>query len=165
MAIEVENNLENIRSSTWDKANAALIPVIFLLISLWICLEAFQVPFGNFRMPGAGFFPLLLGMVLGILSLVFLGMNLFGNIAAATPVGPARPEIFYLMGALFASAWLFERAGYLLTMALFLGITLRVLGGTRWPVAVAVALVGSVASYLLFGRVLMIALPTGILPF
>jgi putative tricarboxylic transport membrane protein len=165
MAIEAENNLDNGRSSAWDKANAALIPVIFLLISLWICLEALQVPFGNFRMPGAGFFPLLLGMALGALSLAFLGMNLFGNMIGATPVGPARPEILYLMAALFASAWLFERAGYLLTMALFLGVTMKVLGRTRWPAAVAVALVGSVASYLLFGRVLMIALPAGILPF
>jgi hypothetical protein len=61
--------------------------------------------------------------------------------------------------------WLFERAGYLLTMALFLGATMKLLAKTRLPAAVIIALMGSVASYLLFDRVLMIALPSGILPF
>jgi hypothetical protein len=42
---------------------------------------------------------------------------------------------------------------------------MKALGKTGWTVAVVVALIGSAASYLLFGHVLMIALPTGILPF
>jgi hypothetical protein len=134
-------------------------------MSLWICLEALQVPFGSFRMPGAGFFPLLLGVSLGILALILLTRNLFGTAGEVTQATPTRPEILYLIGTMFAVVWLFERAGYMLTMALFLGITMKVLAKTRWTVAVALALVGSVASYLLFDYVLMITLPSGILPF
>jgi putative tricarboxylic transport membrane protein len=141
------------------------VAVVFLFVSLWICREALQVPFGSVRMPGAGFFPLLLGALLGILALALLGMSLFGSTDGATRVGATRPEILSLIGTMFASVWLFERAGYLLTMALFLGVTMKALGKTGWMVAVVIALIGSVASYLLFGHVLMIALPAGILPF
>ena len=165
MVSQAEHRLQHIRPGLWGKTNAAFLPVVFLLIALWICLEALQVPFGSFRMPGAGFFPLLLGVVLGILALVLLGMSLVGNTGGATQVGPIRPEIYSLIGAMFASVWLFERAGFVLTMALFLGVTVKVLGRAGWTVAVVVALIGSVASYVLFGRVLMIALPTGIMPF
>jgi putative tricarboxylic transport membrane protein len=141
------------------------VAVVFLFVSLWIGLEALQVPFGSFRMPGAGFFPLLLGVLLGILALALLGMSLLGGADGAIRVGATRPEILSLIGTMFASVWLFERAGYLLTMALFLGVTMKGLGKTGWTVAVVVALIGSAASYLLFGHVLMIALPAGILPF
>lgn len=165
MALQVERQVGDPRPSPWGRANAALIPLIFLLISLWVCWEATQVPFGSFRMPGAGFFPLLLGVTLGLLALALLAMNLYGDPGSVAQVTRSRPEILYLIGTMFASVWLFERAGYLLTMALFLGVTMKLLAKTRWPVAVIIALMGSVASYLLFDRVLMIALPSGILPF
>jgi hypothetical protein len=42
---------------------------------------------------------------------------------------------------------------------------MSVLGKMKWPAAVALALVGSVSSYLVFSRALQIALPSGILPF
>jgi Tripartite tricarboxylate transporter TctB family len=164
MALPIEPDSGSMGGSGWDRAKAALIPTVFLLVALGICLEALQVPFGSFRMPGAGFFPLLLGTALALLALVLLGIHLLGS-GETAPVGRSRVEIFALIGALFASVWLFERAGYLLTMALFLGVTVKILGKTGWTVAVVVALMGSVASYLIFGHVLLIALPAGILPF
>jgi putative tricarboxylic transport membrane protein len=165
MALQAERQVGNPRPSPWDRANTALVPAVFLFISLWIGLEAIQVPFGSIRMPGAGFFPLLLGVTLGLLSLVLLVLSFFGDTVGATQVTPSRPEILYLIGTMFASVWLFERAGYLLTMALFLGVTMKLLAKTRLPVAVIIALMGSIASYLLFDHVLMITLPAGILPF
>jgi hypothetical protein len=165
MALQFESVSDDSGLSRGSKVGRVVVPVAFLCISLWICLEAQLVPFGSFRMPGAGFFPLLLGVTLGFLALVLLAMSLFGSTAGVIQGGAARAEIFYLIGTMFAAVWLFERAGYLLTMALFLGVTMKVLGKTGATVAVAVALLGSVASYLVFGHLLMIALPTGILPF
>jgi Tripartite tricarboxylate transporter TctB family len=165
MALEAERQPGGSGARTWNTGRSAAVPLTFLCISLWICLEALQVPFGSFRMPGAGFFPLLLGVTLGILAVALLGMSLYDSAERAVAVGPTRPEILYLIGAMYASVWLFERAGYLLTMAIFLGVVLKALGKTGWTVAVVVALIGSIASYLLFGHILMIALPAGILPF
>jgi putative tricarboxylic transport membrane protein len=165
MALQIEPENGSIEAGGQERVKAALIPIVFLLIALWTCLEALQVPFGSFRMPGAGFFPLVLGVTLAILACVLLGISLVGGSGEAMQVGRTRPEIFALIGTMFVSVWLFERGGYLLTMALFLVVTMKVLGKTGWTVAVVVALTGSVASYLLFGRVLLIALPAGILPF
>jgi putative tricarboxylic transport membrane protein len=156
---------EDAPSSGRAKFRASLVAVGFLLLSAWICLEALQVPFGSFRMPGAGFFPLLLGITLSVLSLILLSIDLLGNAAVTTLPLPVRAEVFYLMGAIFASVWLFERAGFALTMVLFLGVVLKVLGKLGWATTVVLALVGSLAAYVVFGRVLMIALPSGILPF
>jgi hypothetical protein len=116
-------------------------------------------------MPGAGFFPLLLGILLSLLALSLLGMHLFGARNDVQSVLPARPEAFWLMAAMGAAAWLFERAGYLPTMVLFLGVILKVLARRGWVVTVLLAVLGSIAAYVLFGRVLMIGLPSGILPF
>jgi hypothetical protein len=142
-----------------------LVAAAFVLLGGWICLEALQVPFGSFRMPGAGFFPLLLGILLIGLALVLLGTSLVENTEAVPQVWPARAEVLYLMVAIFVAVWLFERAGYLPTMALFLGVVLRVLGKVGWIATIVLALAGSIAAYVLFGRVLMIGLPSGFLPF
>jgi hypothetical protein len=113
----------------WARLQTSLAPALLLLLGVWICLESLQLPFGGFRMPGAGFFPLLLGILLSCLSLGLLGLHLFGTRNDTPPVPPARPQVFWLMGAMGAAAWLFERAGYLLTMVLFLGVILKVLTG------------------------------------
>jgi Bacterial extracellular solute-binding proteins, family 5 Middle/Tripartite tricarboxylate transporter TctB family len=70
-----------------------------------------------------------------------------------------------LAATLAAAVWLFERLGFLLTMISFLALTMRVLGKVSWPKSIVLALVGSVAAYVVFGRVLRIALPSGILPY
>ena len=146
------------------RAKASAVAGIFLLLGIVICIEALQVPIGSVRMPGAGFFPLLLGLALAVLSLLLLGMTYATVAAAPVRVWPERPEVVYLVGSLLASVWLFERAGFLITMTLFLCVALRVLGRKSWALALAIGLAGSVAAYIVFSRGLQIALPSGILP-
>jgi putative tricarboxylic transport membrane protein len=148
-----------------QRLRARLVPAVFLLVGLWICLEALQLPIGSVRAPGPGLFPLLLGLAFSLLSLGLLALSWRADPAEAGEVGPVRREVLYLIGAIFAAAWLFERAGFLLTMVAFLAIVLKALAQLRWPAAVAAAAIGGAAAYLLFDRVLLIALPSGILPF
>jgi hypothetical protein len=145
------------------RRTTGLSALLFLCLGVWICLQAGQLPFGSFRMPGAGFFPLLLGATLSLLSLILLGTAFLGRPDTA-PVSSARRDVFYLMGAILMAAWLFERLGFLCTMGLFLGVILKLLGKFGWTATVVLAVVGSVAAYVLFGRVLLIGLPAGILP-
>jgi putative tricarboxylic transport membrane protein len=152
-------------ASAKARAESAAVPVVFLLLSAWICVEAIQVPLGSFRMPGAGFFPLGLGLTLGVLSIVLLGMNLRRPADGVRFLAPQRSEVLYLVGSLVAAVWLFERAGFVVTMALFVAVVLRVLGGLSWAKVVALGVVGSLAAYVVFSRVLLIALPSGVLPF
>jgi putative tricarboxylic transport membrane protein len=165
MARPLEPGSTDGQSTARGKSWVVMIPIVFLLMGLWICLEAMQLPLGSVRMPAAGFFPLLLGVMLSLLSLVLFASGLLTDPLGSSEVMSPRPEIVMLIGAIFASAWLFERAGYLLTMIVFLVVVLKTLGQLRWITSVALAGLGSIASYLLFDRVLMIALPSGILPF
>jgi putative tricarboxylic transport membrane protein len=153
------------KSGAREKAKAAAGGGVFLLLGAWICVEAVQVPVGSFRMPGAGFFPLLLGLALSLLSILLLGMNLASPASEPTQVWPDRPEVLYLVASLGAAVWLFERAGFLLTMTLFLAVALRGLGKMSWTAVTVLSLVGSVTSYVVFSRALLIALPSGILPY
>lgn len=148
-----------------ERAEASAVSIVFLLLGVWICIEAFQVPLGSFRMPGAGFFPLLLGIALSVFSIMLLGMSLLDPAGSSSHVGPERPEVLYLVGSIVAAVWLFERAGFLVTMALFAGVAMKVLGKMSWVTAVSLAAIGGLAAWFVFGRVLLIALPSGILPF
>jgi putative tricarboxylic transport membrane protein len=165
MALHLEPVATDGQPTVWEKMRAVLVSIAFLLVGLWICFEAMQLPLGSFRMPAAGFFPLLLGVTLSVLALVLLAVGLTTRPLRAGEGTSPRAEILILIGAIFASAWLFERAGFLLTMMVFLVVVLKALGQLRWITSLALALLGSIASYLLFDRVLMIALPSGILPF
>jgi putative tricarboxylic transport membrane protein len=148
-----------------ERAKASAVAAVFFLAGVWICIEALQVPFGSLRMPGAGFFPLLLGMMLSVFSVVLLGMSLSSSEGGSTQVWPERREVLYLVASLVASVWLFDRLGFLLTMALFLGVAMRTSGKMGSMRAVVLAVVGSAASYWVFGRLLQINLPAGVLPF
>lgn len=150
--------------SARERIRAGFVPALFLLLAIWIAVEALQVPLGTFRMPGAGFFPLALALTLGGLAVALFAMSLLSPALGSTEAWPEQREVFYLIGIVVASAWLFERAGFLLTMALFLALTTRLLGKIGWPTSIVVALVGSIGAYVVFSRVLLIALPSGILP-
>lgn len=144
-----------------DRVRASAVAAAFLLLSAVICWEAVQVPVGSFRMPGAGFLPLLLGLTLGALSLGLLVQGLVNPLPGSSRIWPERPEVLYLVGSLAAAVWLFERAGFLIAMALFLAVAMKVLGTRSWAIVVVAALVGSAASYVVFSRALQIALPAG----
>jgi putative tricarboxylic transport membrane protein len=148
-----------------ERARVGGVPLVFLLLATFICFEALQVPFGSVRMPGAGFFPLLLGVTLGVLSLLLLGTSLLSPGGESLDVRPERREVVQLTASIFVAVFLFEWAGFLLTMALFVAVAMKMLGTMSWVTAVVFALAGSVTAYVVFGRVLLIALPSGILPF
>jgi putative tricarboxylic transport membrane protein len=116
-------------------------------------------------MPGAGFFPLLLGLMLSVFAVILIGMAWLSPVAGATHVWPERPEVLYLVASVVVSVWLFERLGFLLTMALFLAVAMRTSGRVGSMKAIVLAVVGSGASYWVFGRLLQINLPSGVLPF
>ncbi len=95
-------------------------------------------------MPGAGFFPLFLGLTLGVLSIMLLVQSLASPAPDSKRLWPEQPAVFYLVGSLVAAVWLFERAGFPIAMALFLGVAMRALGTKSWATVVVGALVGTV---------------------
>ena len=67
------------------------------------------------------------------------------------------------LGALFAFAFLFEHLGYIITTFLLIAFLLRAIEPQKWWVVILVAFLCSLVSFLVFGLLLNIQLPPGIL--
>ena len=147
------------------RLKASVVAAVFLLTGVWICIEALQVPFGSLRMPGAGFFPLVLGVTLSALALILFALGWTSREVDSGRMWLDTPDVLYVTGILVLAAWLFERVGFLIAMGVFLAVSIKVLGRGRWLTALATAVIGSVTSYWVFVRLLQISLPGGILGF
>jgi len=127
-------------------------------VALW---EASSLPVGTVRSPGQGFFPLCLGVLLVLLSLVLL-LQIFRAPAAARSTGPTRiGQVIGVIAALAVYTAVLETLGYPIATFLLVLYMVRVTHPQRWLVALAVALLASGGSYLLFAVWLRVPLPPG----
>ena len=92
------------------------------------------------------------------------------NVGSQVTVGPPPPPA--LTGVLNAPSPTartisnaVEGKIFLLTMTLFLLVSTKVLGRTRWRTAAVLAVIGSVTAQWVFGRLLQINLPGGLVSF
>jgi len=144
----------------------ATVALILTGLAAFVLLEAGQLSFGSMRVPRTAFFPVILATLLLILSLILLGQALRG---APPGRGPERIEAegWYRIGAtlvtLVGFALALERLGFLLSTLLLMVLLLRAIESLAWRKVLAVALVTSLVAYGLFGWLLGIPLPAGIL--
>jgi putative tricarboxylic transport membrane protein len=66
--------------------------------------------------------------------------------------GVARPLSLAALLLLFIPVY--DVVGFLVPAALIMLFQLKVLGGERWPIAIAIAVTGTAATYLLFSELL-----------
>ena len=144
------------------------VTVVLILIGLvvFILLEAGKLSFGSLRVPQTAFFPVILATLLLILSLILLAQALRN---APTGRDPERIEVkeWFRIGATLATmvsfALALERLGFLLSTFLLMVLLLRAIEPQSWPKVIAVALVTSLVAYTIFGWLLGIPLPVGVL--
>jgi putative tricarboxylic transport membrane protein len=127
--------------------------------------NALPLPQGTTARPGPGFFPLTVG-VFGIVVAAIWVIAAFRR-APATAAGPrieaqAQGRVAATAGLLVAYCFLLPWLGYPLASFLFTGLLLRALGA-RWTLALAIALGSAVVSYYVFGVLLGVPLPAGVL--
>jgi putative tricarboxylic transport membrane protein len=159
---------EERKSSVEDRMKRADVTVALSLIGLavFILLEAGKLSFGSMRVPQTAFFPVVLATLLLILSLILLVEALRG---APTGRGIDRIEAegWVRIGATLATlvgfALVLERLGFLLSTFLLMVLLLRAIEPQAWHKVLAVALVTSLVAYVIFGWLLGIPLPAGVL--
>ncbi len=148
--------------------NMDLSSSIFLMaVGLAFLLGGVQLGIGHLHEPGPGFFPLVIGAVVVLLScLQFIG-------SYSDRTGFSKPDGFWkerdswkrVSTSLFSLVfYLFflDPLGYIVTTFLFLLYLIRFTGKKGWPSSILVALLASLISYLLFKVGMEVPLPRGI---
>jgi hypothetical protein len=139
---------------------------VLLLFGIFVIYESLQIKYyGSDFGPGPGFFSFWLGVLVVLLS--------FSEILRHLRKGESLPAGFFpdragllriggLLGALIGVVLLLDRLGYALTMFLFCGFLLRLLGRQPWWLTAVLTVIGSFGTAYLF-RQLQVLLPRGIL--
>jgi putative tricarboxylic transport membrane protein len=139
--------------------------VAFLLLAFFIMSEAVRLRYYTSLGPGPGFFPLWLGLCLGVLSLLMLVGTIRRPQPASEkylPTGHAYPRMAVVVVSIGASAVLMQPVGFPLTM---LGVLLAVLFGLGrdYPIIkLLLAAIGSFGLHHAFVHWLHIPLPRGL---
>lgn len=142
--------------------------VLFLFGALTSVLSL-RMPVGNFRAAGSGLFPLCLGLLLMVLSVLFIGNTLWGRTNPVETESRAEERsgspwrILFFLGILVLITFFFNTLGYPLASFLLMSGLLWILGTRPWAFTLIVSLVTATGSYFLFVHWLKIPLPKGFL--
>ena len=142
--------------------------IVWIGLSLLIMFFSHRLGLEEFRNPGPGLLPFLIGAALFLVSLYLLGSLyvkkafLDERIQGKTHQVDLK-RIFLVLLALLSYASLLETLGYLITSCLILVLLFRSMG-SRWGIVLLSSVLTVVATYLLFTK-LGVLLPEGILRF
>jgi putative tricarboxylic transport membrane protein len=142
--------------------------LVWMSLAIFICIESTRLPFGSWRDPGAGFFPLLSGIFLGFLSgltLVRAFLNKKEELREKWYPQDKWKSLISVLMVLIGYAVFLEILGFLLSTFLLLVFLFRGIEPQRWIVAIGGSALASVISYAVFELWLKTQLPKGILGF
>jgi hypothetical protein len=145
-----------------------IVALAMLLASAVYLTQALRMPLGTAARPGAGFYPVGVGVFAGVVALV-LTVIAFRRAALAPPAESAgtepgdRRSVLLAVVTLAGFCLLMPWAGYPLTALLFMAALLLQLGA-GWRAALIAAVLSAEGSYYLFAIVLGVTLPRGLWP-
>jgi putative tricarboxylic transport membrane protein len=139
----------------------AAVTAVALAFGAAALYESSKLPFGTARSPGPGFFPWWTSVVLALLALVLLLQALKSRSSVARE-GPGRiAKVAALLVVLAAYTFLLDPLGYPLCTFLLVLFMLRGTNPQRWAVALGMATITAVGSYIVFAVWLGVPLPRG----
>jgi putative tricarboxylic transport membrane protein len=131
--------------------------IFWIGLSLFVMLVSSNLGLGKLRNPGPGLMPFVIGLLLLLVSLLFVAQLLLkthgkGEIGseAEAPSPTGFWKISILLGSLIAYELLLEKLGYPIGTFLLLSLLLRVTGSKKWIVTLASSVLISLTSYFLF---------------
>ena len=135
--------------------------IVALTFGAAATFESAKLPFGTVHNPGQGFFPLWISAVILVLALLLLVQALTSRSSAARE-GPGRiAKVAVLLVVLALYTFLLDPLGYPLCTFLLVLFMLRATDPQRWAVALGMALITAVGSYIVFAVWLSVPLPRG----
>ena len=139
----------------------AIVATIALLFGATAAYESTELPFGTIHSPGPGFFPWWTSILIVLLALALLVQALKSR-SPTTREGFGRiGKVVGLLIVLAAYTFLLDHVGYPLCSFLLVLFMLRVTDPQPWAIAIGVAGMTAVGSYIVFAMWLSVPLPRG----
>lgn len=123
--------------------------------------ESAKLPFETVHNPGPGFFPWWTSVVLDLLALLLLVQALTSRSSAAREEPGRIAKVATLLVVLAAYTFLLDPLGYPLCTFFLVLFMLRATDPQRWVVALGMAAITAVGSYVVFAIWLSVPLPWG----
>jgi putative tricarboxylic transport membrane protein len=133
----------------------------FLAVGIAFVVNAVKLKIGVPTEPQPGFFPFFDGIILIVLSALFLVQAWRGRVGDSPAFGKVGAPFIVVLTLILYVATL-ETLGYIIATAILSAVVLRVME-TKPLVLVLVSLILAVVSYLLFDRLLGVTLPRGLM--
>lgn len=138
--------------------------IIWLFLSLFICVESLRLGLGSLRAPGPGFLTfgvsVFLILCVGGLFLKQAGGKFNGNIVPLLK-GKRIRDVIYTLVALFGYALLLERLGFFLCTVFFVGFSLKMIKPQSWRTVLVMSIGVAIFCHFLFNVWLTLQLPEG----
>jgi putative tricarboxylic transport membrane protein len=131
-----------------------------LLTGLFFAWQALRLDFGSIGLPGPGFFPFVLGVLLAGFTAV-IAAGAMREPAAGDTIALGHRDVLIGVLALVGVAIGFEPLGAFLTLGLFAAIVLVLIGRVSPFVAILSAVIGMIAVWYFFKVLLGLQLPEG----
>jgi putative tricarboxylic transport membrane protein len=138
-----------------------VVAALALAFSVTALYESAKLPFGTVHSPGQGFFPWWISAVIFLLALFLLFQALTSRSSVAREGSGRIAKVAALLVILAAYTFLLEPLGYPLCTFLLVLFMLRATDPQRWTVALGIAALTAVGSYVVFAIWLSIPLPRG----
>jgi magnesium-transporting ATPase (P-type) len=134
--------------------------LFFMAVGLGFAFGAVKLEIGTLTEPQPGFFPFWDGVILILLSLIFIVQVLKGRSSGGTAFGRLMGPAVLLVTLILYVAVL-DYIGYIVATTLLSVVVLKILE-TPTPNSVLTSLILAVGSYLIFVRLLGVPLPAGV---
>jgi putative tricarboxylic transport membrane protein len=137
-----------------------LIAIALLAAGLLFVWQSTLLPFGDVGLPGPGFFPFVLGILLGLFALAIV-VRAMRQHDEGGAVSLGHRDIVVVFAALVGAGFAFERLGAYVTLGLFTAALLWLIARASFWRGVLVAGLGMVAVWAFFKVLLGVQLPAG----
>jgi putative tricarboxylic transport membrane protein len=138
-----------------------VVAALALALGAAAIFESAKLPLGTVRNPGQGFFPWWTSVVIVLLAIVLLAQVLTSRSSTNQRARGRIAKVTALLLVLAAYTFLLDFLGYLICTFFLVLFMLRATDPHRWPVALSMALLTAVGSYVVFAIWLSVPLPRG----
>ncbi len=143
----------------WERIAA----VVLMLVGIGAAFGALEIGFGSFRLPGPGFLPFWLAVILTIISGIYFLINLGTDEKVKLWSGKNWFRPLVAMVIMFAYAFLMKWFGFCTATFLLFVTWMTLVAKEKWWTVALTAVLATGATYLLFAVFLKVPLPKGIL--